>query len=96
MAKKKITNIKEILKFSEIDDFEIKKIFPKNIIKNLNKKYGKISFPFLGIALDDEKKILLLIHKSPEDAKNKKAIIMHSANVSKKDLEEIINIIEKK
>lgn len=94
MTKKK-PEIKELLKFSEIDGLKIKKLISKNISDNLKKKYGKILFPFLGIVLHDEKKILFLLHKSPGDAEDEKVVVVHSADVTEENLKEFIDIIEK-
>ena len=95
MVEKKKPEIKEIMKVSEIDGLNPDIAISNNILKNLKKKFGKISIPVVGIALDDTKQILFLITKPSEDPKDKKALVVHSNNVTEEVLREFIGILEK-
>lgn len=95
MVEKKKPKIKEIMNLSEIDGFDTSIAISKGVLNDLEKNYGKISIPLLGIALDDKKEILILIKKPPEKADENIVIVFHSKNFLEKDLQKLIEILEK-
>lgn len=95
MEKKKDLKIKDLFKMSEIEGLNIDNIISKKMLKELGKKFGKVSFPFVGILLEDTKNILFLIQKNPESSTEKGVIVAHTPNISEKNLKDIIKIIDK-
>jgi len=85
--------IKDILKFSEIENFDIKKLVSKDVLNKLEQNFGKTIVPFLGIGFDEMKKFIFFVYESPKNALEKKAIIIHSTDLTEEDLNKIIDII---
>lgn len=95
MSEKDDPKIKDIFKISEIDELNTDNMFSKKIMKELQKKYGKVSIPFFGIVFEDTKKFLFLMRKNPDPTIDAGVVALHTPDITKDELQEILNLIAK-
>ena len=91
--KKKKPKIDEFMAFSKIEGINVSNFLNSEKIKKIKDKFGNVTFPCIAFFFDETKKFIMFIHDNPEDFNENKMIIMHSKDVTKKNLEEIVNII---
>lgn len=93
-SKKKDTDIKKLLSMSEIKGINVHNFISKKMREKLEKEYGKIFFPMLGIALDDKKQFIFLFHESIESIKKNKVFILNQQNFTEEDVKKFIEFIK--
>ena len=94
--KKKDKSVEKVLTMSRTKGISVHDFISKSMQKKLEKKYGKISFPMLGIVFENEDKFIFLFHESIDSIKEKKLMISNLTGSSEEELEEFIEFVKKK
>lgn len=88
------TSIEKLLSLSKITGINVHDFISQDMRKKLEKKYGKIFFPMLGLVIKD-KQFFFLFHESFESIKDNKAMMLCPSDLDDKKIKELIDFIKK-
>ena len=91
---KKSKDIEKILSTSKVKGINIHNFISKKLIKKLEEKYGKMSFPSLGIVFEEKKQFIFLYHESLESINKNEIILSNPVNVSNKEIKDFIKFVK--
>jgi len=88
-------DFEKIMSMTKVSNISSHDFISKKMREKLSKKFGKIYFPILGIAMEDKKQFIFLFHESEKSIKEKKAIIATPSNVTDAEIKKFIDFVKK-